>query len=330
MSPTNDIGNEDSANEYNSEDEFLNGLFTVDSLKQEFEYASNELVSDSFDENVSITFSISKDKLVVAEFGGKNYFVGVLDLTEEEYLRLSQITEISVELIFHRKDILINQTFQDVLHIKRIPERNQTQDPSNQHHQYVKCFAEINLVRIQFSMNEPRLAKYDNNIFIVGKHLHTEYNNLLDKSNTNCTAIRLNEKRIVIDNEKRIIDVNQVNVISLKESICVINGTTVYDDQFMKKFSRNEYSRYIINYNPYISIEKVEEMLIYSSDHDNCSEIYAEFNFPFDVPSNEGNQLNKLKETLKKSENKLVGKIEANKQKPNFDDKKEDKCATVG
>lgn len=239
----------------------------------------SDCLNQSFENNEVEMEFYSTNESVMIRCQGKEYHVGAIDLTEVEHSKLQQINEVSVQLTIHSDHIKIDR--HNVLNIQRIKERVVEPDSNFAHNQ---LSAAINLVRIQFSESEPLLARYNDTIYTVGPRLHSEYVELMDLTTKpfGTIALKLNKKRIICDDANRIIDVTTSQAYA-GQKICIINGCFKYDDQFLNDWeeSCDGFSRFIINHKPDVSFEKVDVKLLFASDHDDCDEIYAEQNYPF-------------------------------------------------
>lgn len=239
-------------------------VFPCDNTDSDSEFVASETVK----------FSINNDQFM-AEYNRIKYQIGHLDLIEKEHSYLKIITEAPIELEFNPNEIIIHQNLLNITRIKE-PVRPEVLNPNNE----VNIgFAMLNLVRIQFSANEPFLAKYENTIYFVGKKLYREYVYLLSRTHKNAgTAIRICRDRINVDTQSRTLDVFKISTIISSKNVCVISGDNSQQTEFP---AHNSIRRYMVNNNPPHEIVEIEPALLYSSVHDNCTEIYAENNFPF-------------------------------------------------
>lgn len=272
----------DSSDLDENDDEFFNELFT--GVTPSYVPADTApWLDDSDTENstdTTVKFYID-DSAAVAEIAGTKHHIGFLDLTDEEYSCLGAISETSVEMSVNEKYILMhNKKF----NIKRIQECENTVDTHQK--QMVSLFEELNLQRIQFSCSEPFLAKYQNDIYFVGKKLCLEYLLLLNRTKQQPgTSIRINKKRLTIDRLNQLLDVKQSIDFKKPNEICIIIAdanasctTSSVDDR-----SVNGYRRFIMSHCSWTLLE-VEANLLHSSIYDVCTEIYAEIDFPFTEP----------------------------------------------
>lgn len=240
-----------------------------------------QAADDSEDRMIPLVFFLENDRPVVRIYDSE-YNVGFLDLSYKEAMKLQQITDINVRLEIPQSLIKIDKY--NVVDIQRIEGRDE--NPShlsiNQ-----EQFA-TNMVRIQFSISEPLIAKYQNMIYTVGKRLYNEYRELIEYTQVpfGTAAIRIYQNRVVCDNENRVIDIVSSNSYS-SGRVCFMKGSFEYDSQFLQTYGQlcSGHNRYIIGTDPYISIEKVDLKLIFSSNYDDCCEIYAENNFMFSALS---------------------------------------------
>lgn len=237
---------------------------------------SDEETFEEIDNNLEFFRS---DDVVKVRYRHNEYYVGSLDLTKIEYLKLQQISEINVQLKVDPSYIKIDE--HNVFNIVCIEVKEKQAGELD----YCDMMKRIKMVRIQFSISEPLLAKYDDKIYVVGVTLYNEYKEIIERTRYpfGTVAIRLYQHRIVCDNQKRTIDVTAPNYYRNKDQICVIGGTFKYDSRFLQKCDKlsGPYSRYVINYMPDMSFEKVDVKLIFSSEHDECCEVYAENDYPF-------------------------------------------------
>lgn len=272
----------DSSDLDENDDEFFNELFT--GVKPTFESTETAPWLDD-DSDTEITNGIMvkfyfNELMAVAEFAGTTHPIGFLDLTDEEYSCLGTISETSVEMSVNEKCILMHN---EKFNIKRIHERVKTADENQNHIE--SMFEQLNLERIQFSRKEPFLAKYQNDIYFVGKRLCTEYLLLLNRTKKQPgTAIRINKKRLTIDRMNQILDVKLAIDFKKPNEICVIADTNessaTVDDDHHTGSSGHNYRRFIMSNHSWTLLE-VEANLIHSTAYDNRTEIYAEIDFPF-------------------------------------------------
>lgn len=236
---------------------------------------------DDEDRMVPLTFYVKNDRPIVRIYDNE-YNVGFLDLAYNEAMKLQQITDIHVRLEIHQSLIKIDE--HNVLDIQRIEGRDE--NPS--HLPVSQEQVPAKMVRIQFSISEPLLAKYQNMIYTVGKKLYNEYRELIEFTQVpfGTAAIRLYQNRIVCDNENRIIDIISANSYT-SGRVCFMKGCYEYDSTFLQTCGQlcSGHSRYIITTDPHIAIEQVDLKLIFSSDYDDCCEIYAENDFMFSALS---------------------------------------------
>lgn len=269
----------DSSDLDENDDDFYNDLFT--GATPSYEAAETAPWLDDSDTEISSDATVKfyiNDSVAVAEIEGTRHPIGFLDLTNEEHSCLGAISETTVEMSVNEKYILIeNQKF----NIKRIQESENTVGTHQK--QMESLFEELNLHRIQFSSSEPFLAKYQNNIYFVGKRLCTEYLLLLKRTKKQPgTSIRINKKRLTIDRLNQMLDVKQAIDFKKPNEICIIadtneSSTTASSDDIRPK---NGYRRWIMSHSSWTFLE-IEANLIHSSIYDCCTEIYAEIDFPF-------------------------------------------------
>lgn len=270
--------NSDSSDLDENDDEFFNELFT-DGVTPSYVAAETAPWLDDSDSELStgtaVKFYIDKS-MAVAEISGTKHRIGFLDLNDEEYSCLGAISETSVELSVNEKYILMkNKKF----NIKRIHE---CENPIDAHQKQMESlYEELGLQRIKFSSSEPFLAKYQNDIYFVGKKLCTEYLVLLNRSKQPPgTPIRINKKRLNIDKTSQMLDVKQSIDFKKPNEIVIISdtiepfATASSDDR-----SVNDYRRFVMTQNTWTLLE-VEANLIHSSVYDVCTEIYAEIDYP--------------------------------------------------
>lgn len=220
----------------------------------------------------TVTFYIDDDQQPMAEFNDRTYRIGQLDLTPDEYFYLKMISEAPIQLDFNLSNVVMHH---NRLCIQRIEDQQKTLISSDESHLW---FEFLNLARIQFSVNEPFLAKYQNEIYFVGRKLCEEYMQLLLHTKKNPgTAIRLNKNRIVVDTLTRTLDVIESISIDRQSKVCIISGPNTMPKTSSRDAS--QYRRYIVNSNP-CEILEVDQALLHSSEHDHCMEIYAGKDFP--------------------------------------------------
>lgn len=301
----------DSSDLDENDDAFFNELFT--GVAPTFELAETApWLDDDSDTEIAngtlVKFYINNlTAMAVAEIAGASHPIGFLDLTDEEYCCLGAISETSVELNVNEKCILVhNRKF----NIKRIQECEKIADPNQK--RIESMFTELNLQRVQFSRNEPFLAKYQNEIYFVGKRLGTEYLSLLNRTKRQPgTSIRINGKRLTIDRMNQILDIKQAIDFKKPNEICIITDHTneasdaAYSDDSHSRNTGHGYRRFIMSHNSWTLLE-VEPNLIHSSIYDVCPEIYAEIDFPFTErqPHTAADDLQSQTEKLSRKERK--------------------------
>lgn len=304
----------DTANDSDSDESISFDLWTNREELVEIDH-----IPDSDDEKFGQIDNILEffrhDDVVMVRYRSNEYYVGSLDLTQMEYLQLQQIDHINVQLKIDQHCIKIDA--HNVLSIECIdvPTKQVGDFP---HYEIMKM---IKLVRIQFSIDEPLLAKYNGTIYTVGITLYNEYKELIETTRYpfGTIAIRLNESRVVCDNQKRIIDVNTPNTYR-KNQVIVIGGTMEYDSNYLqaKDGLCGPYSRYVINYMLDMSFEKVDVKLIFSSEHDDCDEIFAENNYPFEEKNDAialaSTKASPQKTKKRRSEGERSPKVEINRK----------------
>ena len=271
----NDISNESADSD---DDSFYTNLFADSKPTLTYVSAPTDTFPCDYDSDSgadvlhTVTFYIDDDQQPMAEFNHNTYRIGHLDLTPEEYSYLRMISEAPIQLDFNPSNIVMQH---NRLCIKRIEDQQKSSIPSDATHLW---FAVLNLARIQFSVNEPFLAKYQNEIYFVGRKLYEEYMQLLLHTNKiPGTAIRLNKNRIVVDVLTRTLDVIESISIDRQSEVCIISGPNKMPKTNPRDAS--QYRRYIINSNA-CEILEVDQTLLHSSDHDHCMEIYAGMDFP--------------------------------------------------
>lgn len=270
----------DSATDAESEEEFTyDELFGTRADDAPENGQLPDYLDRSLDENdVEMEFYRGDDSVMI-RCHEKEFYVGTMDLTETERLKLMQLSEVHVRLTVDLDHVIIDR--HNVLDIRRIGPRVVQPDSSFAHSQ---LSAKINLVRIQFSVSEPLLARYADIIYTVGPRLHCEYVELIEQTTMSfgTVALKLNKNRIICDDKNRVIDVTTSHTFAGKK-ICLIRGKFAYDDEFEQNCGPlcDGLSRYVLNDKPDISLEKVDVKLIFASEHDDCDEIYAEPNYLF-------------------------------------------------
>lgn len=285
---------EDSVSDESDDESFYKNLF-VDS-KPEYVTAPTDTFPCEDDSGSEVVLSHTVKFFIddgqwqqpMAEYNGMKYQIGQLDLTTEELNYLKSISETSIQLDFNPSDIIV---YQNRLHIKRIEEQQKTFDSKHANNLW---FSVLNLVRIQFSRNEP-LAKYENKIYFVGSKLHEEYMYLLLRANQiPGTAIRLCKDRINVNEQSQTLDVFDSIAFDKQSKICIISAQN--ESNTSNHLAYSQYKRYVLNSDPYEILE-VEPLLLHSSECDDCTEIYAEVDFPF----------NQLEKALKMADKDSVG-----------------------
>lgn len=265
-------------NSSDSEDEndaFFNQLFTGVSPT----YVATDTVpwlddsdSDTGASEALIKFYVDNSNSVpLALYDGIEYRIGFLDLTPDEYSCLVVMSETTVELSVNERHIHIHHS---KFNIERINER---QVPTNQNQAVELRFHKLNLVRLQFSMIEPFLVKYEERVYFAGRKLSGEYASLLHQTKKSAgTAIRIQKNRLSIDKLNQILDINHSHSFNKQSEFCVIAGSNKRHHEQTPK----GYHRYMIWSDPCIFVE-IDSKLMNSSWADDCSEIYAEIDFPF-------------------------------------------------
>lgn len=269
----------DSSDLDENDDAFFNELFT--NAAPTYEAADTAPWLDDSDTEISSDATVKfyiNDLVAVAEIAGTRHRIGFLDLTDEEHSCLGAISETTVEMSVNEKYILMqNQKF----NIKRIQEYENT--VSSHQKQMESSFEELNLHRIQFSRSEPFLAKYQNDIYFVGKRLCSEYLLLLSRTKKQPgISMRINKKRLCVDRLNQVLDVKQAIDFKKPNEICIIADTNESSSLPSSNDDRpsNGYRRFIMLHSSWTLLE-VEANLIHSSVYDVCTEIYAEIDFPF-------------------------------------------------
>lgn len=212
--------------------------------------------------------------IACADYDGTEYRIGFLDLTANERARMQMISQTEIHLTFKSNNIWIHD---NRFYIKRITEREVS--PNAQ--PFESMYEQLNLGRVQFSSTEPFFAKYENEVYFVGELLYHEYSELL-KQTKKCagTAIRIGHDRLTIDYAKQILDVKNAIPFRNQQEICVIKGT--FDKyKFQDEYPLTGYQRCMICDKPWTLLE-VEPELLHSSNYDDCTEIYADADYPFD------------------------------------------------
>lgn len=249
----------------------------ADMLNQHFEgnavrpiIVSAQMDSEPIEKDVK--FFIDKFRsAAMAEYDGTEYRIGFLDLTAAERARMEMFSQADIYLTLKSDHIMIRD---NRFHIKRITEREIS---PNAELAFDSMYAQLNLGRVQFG-TEPFFAKYQNEVYFVGEKLYHEYSELLTRTKKSAgTAIRIGHDRLIIDDSMQTLDV--LDSISFQNEICVISGTfDMY--KFQDEYPLAGYQRFMICKNPWMLLE-VEPELLHSSIYDNCTEIYAESDFPF-------------------------------------------------
>lgn len=309
----------DSSDLDENDDAFFNELFT--NAAPTYEAADTAPWLDDSDTEISSDATVKfyiNDLVAVAEIAGTKYRIGFLDLTDEEHSCLGAISETTVEMSVNEKYILMqNQKF----NIKRIQECETT--ASSHQKQTESLFEELNLHRIQFSSSEPFLAKYQNDIYFVGKRLCSEYLLLLNRTKKQPgTSMRINKKRLCVDRLNQVLDVKQAIDFKKPNEICIIADTNELpssnDDRPM-----NGYRRFIMLHSSWTLLE-VEANLIHSSVYDVCTEIYAEIDFPFTEPKlKEIDDIQPQAEKLSRKERKRERALKHEEKKEKNEKKKQ-------
>lgn len=255
------------------DDDFVNDLFPSN-VKPNTSAEAAPYVDEPTE--IRVEFFIDQSKSVaLAKYKDVEHRIGFLDLLPEEYETLKIITQGSVYLNAKSNHIVIHD---GKFHIKRIIERdisNNTNLPFESH------YKQLNLCRIQFSTSEPFLAKYDNEFYFLGEKLYDEYSELLNRTKkTPGTAIRIGNDHLIIDPLAQTLEIDHSITFKNRErEICTIAGA--FDSyKFYDDYPLTEYQRYMICNNPIIILE-VEPELVHSSIYDDCTEIYADVDFPF-------------------------------------------------
>lgn len=273
-----DSGKEDSDDD--NHDDFFNEIFNCTrpkyiSVPTDTFPCSDDSDSESSTADVEVKFYIDKSRSKpVAEYGDTEYRIGFLDLTSDEHSCIGMMIQTTVDLSFDPKHIVIRD---GTLNIRRINERQFYSPPSSQ---CVELFESLNLVRVQFSSTERFLAKYEDEIYLVGEKLYEEYTNLLHRTKKPTgTSIRIRNDRLTIDFATQTLDVHQTISFRNQNEICVISGTPDCNN-YLDDYPSNGFYRVVLGHNPF-EILVVEPKLIHSSIYDDCTEIYAEQDFPF-------------------------------------------------
>lgn len=231
-------------------------------------------LDDSEPTEKEVKFYIDKGrKTAVAEYDGTEYRVGFLDLTAEEKRCMEMISQSEIYLNVKSNNIMIRD---NRFNIKRITEREVS---PNTEQPFESMFEQLNLGRIQFG-TEPFFAKYQNEIYLVGEELYHEYSELL-KRTKKCagTPIRIGHNRLIIDDAMQTLDIIDSIPFQNQNEICVIPGSfDMY--KFQDEYPLTRFQRFMICSNPW-SLLEIEPELLHSSIYDDCTEIYAESDFPF-------------------------------------------------
>lgn len=222
-----------------------------------------------------VKFSIDKCRAApCADYDGTEYRIGFLDLTANECARMHMISQTDVYLTFQSNYIVIRD---NKFNIKRITEREISPNVQT----YDSMYDELKLCRVQFSSTEPFFAKYENEIYFVGDELYNEYSELL-KHSKKCagTAIRIGHDRLIIDYSKQTLNLKNSIPFRNQKEICVIKGS--FDKyKFQDEYPLTGYQRFMICDKPWTLLE-IEPELLHSSIYDDCTEIYADVDYPFD------------------------------------------------
>lgn len=308
---------EDNTSDSDSEDvdAFFNDLFTDVTPT----YISTDTVpwlDDSDGEagtsDTVVKFYVDKSNSIpLAQYDGTEYRIGFLDLTQEEYSCLGIMSETTVELSVNEKCI---QIVANKFYIKRLHERQD--ESTNPNHIIESWFDRLKLKCVKFSMTEPLLAKYENDIYFVGEKLSNEYSNLLHRTHRKTgTAIRIHMKRLKIDELNQILDVHRTHSFKTLNEITIITGS---NDLYKcpKDFYSNEFSRFVISSESCLLL-KVDSQLIYTSISDDCTEIYAEVDFPLNdtEKSPQTIEISMMNKDLKKKSEKKEKKKEKEKKR---------------
>lgn len=248
-----------------------------DDLESESE---SEDEDNRYDHWIPLGFFLQKGQSMICMYGNI-YRAGFLDLTYAEMLELEELKNgAEVQLNIHHSCIKVDN--HNVLDIERFRDRD---------FGFSCVLAKYRLpiweqmVRIELSMTNPLMARYENAVYMVGKQLLKEYRNLTKSSQIpfGVNILRLYKNRLIIDNESRSIDVSTTNTYE-PGKVCFVNGSFRLDRKFLEKFGQRtpELKRYVINSSwCHFSMEKVDPRLVFSSKFDDCSEIYAENDFLF-------------------------------------------------
>lgn len=310
VSETFDEANDD--NSVGSDDEsFYNNLFVDKKPLVTYESVPTDAfpcVDDSYNEDYVlntdgfVSFFIDKNRsLIIAEYKNEQYPIGHLDITSEQRDLLKNISQTQVDLWFEPKSIIIQN---NKLCIKQIEEREKT-TPNSTANSIGLWFKILNLSRIQFSTFEPFVAKFDDQIYVVGQNLHQEYINLLRRTKKDAgIPIRLRKDRISVDPAAQVLDVIRKVSFEKNQKVVIIsannNNSVILPND---RDSNVSVRRYIVNisYDNQPQILEVESALIHSSVDDDCAEIYAECDFPF---------TNAETKVQKKAEKKIDRKVQ--------------------
>lgn len=285
-----------------NDDAFFNELFTGSAPS--YEAAETAPWLDDSDTEISgdamVKFYIH-ESVAVAEIADIRHQIGFLDLTDEEHSCLAAISETTVEMSVNEKYISIqNQKF----NIKRIREYENT--VGSHQKEMETLFDELNLHRIQLSSSEPFLAKYQNDIYFVGKRLCVEYLLLLSRTKQQPgTSIRINKKRLTVGRLSQVLDVKQAVDFRKPNEICIIADTTESSTATPTDNVRPMYGyrRFVMSPSSWTLLE-VEANLIHSTIYDVCTEIYAELDFPFTEPKPKADETQPLTEKPSRQERK--------------------------
>lgn len=222
-----------------------------------------------------VKFFIDKCRsTAMAECDGTEYRIGFLDLTPAERHRMDMFSQSDIYLNVKSNHIMIRD---NRLHIKRITEREILPSTGLP---YDSMYEQLKLGRVQFG-TEPFFAKYQNEVYFVGERLNHEYSELLKHTKKSAgIAIRIGHDRLVIDDAMQTLDVHDSISFKSQKEICVIPGTfDMY--KFQDEYPLTGFQRFMICKNPWLLLE-IEPELLHSSIYDDCTEIYAEMDFPFE------------------------------------------------
>lgn len=250
--------------------DLMNQHFERSAARPTIVSAQNDL-DDSEPIEKDVKFFIDKCRsTAMVECDGTEYRIGFLDLTAAESARMEMFSQDAVYLTVKSNHIMIRD---NRFHIKRITER---EIAPNKLQAFDSMYEKLQLGRVQFG-TESFFAKYQNEVYFVGEKLYHEYSELL-KRTKKCpgTAIRIGHDRLIIDDAMQTLDV--LDSISFQNEICVISGTfDMY--KFQDEYPLTGFQRFMICKNPW-QLLQVEPELLHSSIYDDCTEIYAESNFP--------------------------------------------------